>query len=77
MSISDTVGCVKGGDKEMKAKPQVQDPKFINVPEAAELTRLSEVSIRRYLTRKLLTRYKVFGRTLLKRDEVMALIRKA
>ena len=50
---------------------------FINVPEAAELLRLSDISIRRYLTKKMLTRYKVFGRTLLKREEVMALVRRA
>ena len=61
----------------MKTKQSDGDSKYINVPEAAELTRLSEISIRRYLTKKLLTRYKVFGRTLLRRDEVLALIRKA
>lgn len=54
----------------------------ISVPEAASLLRLSEKSIRRLLTEKRLTRFKVGvasvkSRTLLLRSEVVALIHKA
>jgi excisionase family DNA binding protein len=55
---------------------------YISVPEAASLLRLSDKSIRRLLTEKRLTRFKVGAasvksRTLLLRAEVVALIHKA
>jgi excisionase family DNA binding protein len=52
---------------------------FVTIREAAQLTRLSESSIRRFLTTKKLRRYKVAGgsRTLCKKDEVLALIQLA
>lgn len=48
---------------------------YVTVSESAEILRLSEISIRRYLTKKILARYKVGGRTLLRRDEVLALVK--
>lgn len=51
------------------------DDRFIHVKEAARLTTLSEISIRRYLTQGKLRRFKVGGRTLLKYSDVIALIR--
>jgi excisionase family DNA binding protein len=50
---------------------------FISVREAAGITKLSEVSIRRFLTRKTLRRYKVGARTLVRASEVLGLIREA
>jgi Helix-turn-helix domain len=55
---------------------------FVTVAEAAEILRLSQVSVRRFLTQKRLTRYKVdrskkTSRTLLKRSEVLSLVREA
>jgi len=50
---------------------------YITVRETAELTRLSEISIRRYLTQKKLTRYKCGGRTLVRLADAEALIREA
>jgi excisionase family DNA binding protein len=50
---------------------------YIAVREAAHLLRLSEVSVRRFLTEKRLKRYKAAGRTLLRRDEVLALVKPA
>ena len=63
--------------KYLKPPIKVPDAIYISIPEAAELTRLSEVSIRRYLTKKILVRYKAMGRTLLRRDDVLAMIKKA
>jgi hypothetical protein len=48
----------------------------VTVAQAAELLHLSEISIRRYLTKKLLVRYKVGARTLLRRDEVVGMIKR-
>jgi len=47
---------------------------FVNVKEAAIFTTLSEVSIRRFLTQKRLTRYKIGGRTLIRRSQLLSLI---
>jgi len=51
--------------------------RHISVAEAAEILRLSEISIRRFLTQKKLVRYKVGGRTLVLRSEVEAMIKRA
>jgi len=51
------------------------DDGFVSVREGAEMIKLSEISIRRYLTKKKLTRFKVGSRTLLKRSEVLGLVR--
>jgi excisionase family DNA binding protein len=50
-------------------------PQFVSVAEAAQLLRMSAVSIRRYLGQGKLKRYKVGARTLLRHDHVMALVR--
>ena len=60
----------------------VEQDEYIGIPEAAHLLRLSDKSIRRLLTEKKLTRFKVGAasvksRTLLLRSEVVALIHKA
>jgi len=49
-------------------------PKMISVREAANILRLSEISVRRFLTQRKLRRYKCGGRTLLKESEVVGLI---
>jgi len=60
----------------VKSKSPVREiTAYITVGEAAEILRLSEISIRRYLTKKVLARYKAGGRTLLRRDDVVALIK--
>jgi excisionase family DNA binding protein len=48
---------------------------YITVPEAADLLRMSEISIRRFLTQKKLARFKAGGRTLLRRDQVLGMVR--
>jgi len=48
---------------------------FLTVRESAALLKLSEVSIRRYLTQKKLRRFKVGSRTLLMRGDVLGLVR--
>ncbi len=50
---------------------------FFTVAEAAECTRSSEATIRRKLTSGELHRYKFFGRTLIKKSELLGLIREA
>jgi excisionase family DNA binding protein len=47
---------------------------YITVSEAAELVRVSEVSIRRYLGQKKLKKFKFGGRTLLNRSDVLGLV---
>jgi excisionase family DNA binding protein len=65
---------------EQKTIEQSKD-EYISIPEAASLLRLSDKSIRRLLTEKRLTRFKVGAsvksRTLVLRSEVVALIQKA
>jgi len=46
----------------------------LTVREGAALLKLSEASIRRYLTLKKLRRFKVGSRTLLKRGDVLGLV---
>lgn len=58
--------------------PPTQKPvegPFLSVSEAAQLLTISRVSIRRYLGMGKLKKYKVGARTLLRRDDVLALVR--
>jgi excisionase family DNA binding protein len=50
---------------------------FITCKEAALLLKLSEITIRRFLTQKKLKRYKVGTRTLILQADALALIREA
>lgn len=59
------------------AKPKSPDGEYLSCKEAAELVRLSEISVRRMLTRGTLKRYKLGARTLVSRSELMSLIRVA
>jgi excisionase family DNA binding protein len=59
---------------EAGATPQTD---FITVREAAGLLKMSEISIRRFLTQKKLKRFKVGARTLLRSSEVLGLIRES
>jgi len=52
-------------------------PEFVTCKEAASMVKLSEVSIRRFLTKGKLRRYKVGSRTLIRLSEVLGLIREA
>jgi excisionase family DNA binding protein len=58
-------------------KSEKDGREYISVSEAAELVRVSEVSIRRFLGQKKLKRYKFGARTLLDRAAVMNLVREA
>ena len=51
------------------------ESQFLSIQEAAELLRVSQVSIRRYLGQGRLKRFKVGARTLLRHDDVMSLVR--
>lgn len=60
--------------KAQAVKQAATAGEFITVREAAALLKLSEISIRRFLTVKKLRRYKVGSRTLLHASEVRSLI---
>jgi excisionase family DNA binding protein len=51
-----------------------EESRFVTVAEAQKLVRCSEATIRRLLTKKQLQRHKVFGRTLIDRSELLALV---
>lgn len=63
--------------KKSAASSGTQGQQFLSVQEAAELLRISPVSIRRYLGQKKLKRYKVGARTLLKAADVLGLVEAA
>jgi excisionase family DNA binding protein len=48
---------------------------YVSVKEAARLLKISEISVRRFLTLKRLRRFKVGSRTLVLQSEVLALVR--
>jgi excisionase family DNA binding protein len=52
----------------------VKEGEFITCREASEIGHKHEVTIRRLLAEKKLTRYKLGRRTLIRREEFMALI---
>jgi len=56
---------------------ELAEGEYISVREAAQLLRLSEISIRRFLTQKKLRRFKAQSRTLLRRAEVLGMVREA
>jgi hypothetical protein len=51
------------------------DPAYIDVEQAANFLRMSNASVRRYLTQKRLRRFKAGSRTLLLFDDVKGLVR--
>ncbi|HEV2617945.1 MAG TPA: helix-turn-helix domain-containing protein [Candidatus Acidoferrales bacterium] len=51
--------------------------KYITCRQGAEILKISEISVRRYLTQKKLRRFKVGSRTLILLSEVQSLIREA
>ena len=51
--------------------------KYMTVKETADFTRKSEAAIRLHLSQGVLTRFKFFGRTLIKFSEIESLIKKA
>jgi excisionase family DNA binding protein len=65
--------------KTATKKPPLSElrQQFVSVQEAAEMLRISQVSIRRYLGQGKLKRFEVGARTLLRHDEVMGLIRES
>jgi len=66
----------KKSNNEIEIEPFEQG-EFVDVPGAARFLLVSEASVRRYLTKKVLTRYKVLGRTLLRTSEVRNLVKVA
>lgn len=67
----------QGGEMPEKQVAVQEDAEFVTVAEAVRLTRSSEPTIRRKLTEGELRRYKFGGRTLIKRSELLGLIREA
>ena len=63
--------------KEKHMTPATQQSDFITVKEAAGILKLSEISIRRFLTKRKLKRFKAGARTLVRRSDVLSLIREA
>jgi excisionase family DNA binding protein len=55
----------------------IGEGEFITCKQAANLLKLSEISVRRLLTKKKLRRYKVGARTLIRASEVAGLVREA
>lgn len=55
-------------------KPVPQGP-FLSVREAAELLRIGKQSIHRYLRLGKIKRFKVGSRTIIRREDVLALVR--
>ena len=55
----------------------LDDPEYTSVAGAAGLMSVSQETIRKLLTRKRLSRYKFFGRTLIRVSELRSLVRKA
>jgi Helix-turn-helix domain len=62
--------------KKNESAATVEEISYVDVPGAMELTHYSEPSVRRLLTQRKLTRYKLGGRTLIDRAELLRLIRK-
>jgi excisionase family DNA binding protein len=63
---------------KIKTEPTIslhEGAAFISVKAAAELLSVSQVSIRRYLGQGQLKRFKFGSRTLVRRDDVMGLVR--
>ena len=61
-----------------KKIPQTQksiEGPFVSVAEAADLLRMGKSSIRRFLGMGKIKKYKVGARTLIRRDDVLALVR--
>jgi hypothetical protein len=61
----------------VKDTPVDPDERFCTCKEAAAILKMSEISIRRFLTQKRLTRLKCGARTLLRLSEVLAMVREA
>jgi excisionase family DNA binding protein len=59
-----------------KQQQQSKDGIYLTVREAADLLRLSEISVRRFLTQQRLRRFKAGSRTLLLRSDVLNLVKK-
>ena len=62
--------------KKNASAATVEEIQYVDVPGAMQLTHYSEPSVRRLLTQKKLARYKLGGRTLIDRAELLRLIRK-
>ena len=54
----------------------LDDPEYASVRQAANLMAVSEETIRKLLTKGRLSRYKFFGRTLVRVSELRSLVRK-
>jgi excisionase family DNA binding protein len=50
---------------------------FVGVSAAAQLLQVSEATIRRFLTQRKLRRYKCGARTLVKREDLLGLVKEA
>ncbi|MCU1305232.1 MAG: hypothetical protein JWQ87_5516 [Candidatus Sulfotelmatobacter sp.] len=57
------------------ARPTTDKDRLISIPTGAEMLSLSEATIRRYLTQKVLRRFKVGNRTLIKVGDLMGLVK--
>jgi excisionase family DNA binding protein len=60
-----------------QTQKSITEGPFLSVSQAAELLTVSKVSIRRYLGMGKLKKFKVGARTLIRRDDVLNLVREA
>jgi hypothetical protein len=51
------------------------DSEYVGITQAAQIIQVSEATIRRFLTQRKLKRFKIGARTIVKRSEVIGLIR--
>ena len=66
---------MQGMNTALKIEPTPgAEPLYISIKEGAALVRLSHWTLRAWLTQKRLTRYKIGGRTLIRRDELLGLV---
>lgn len=68
---------IRSSSVQTQRSPERSISQFVSVAEAADLLRISKVSIRRYLGMRKLKKFKVGSRTLIRRDDVLALVREA
>ena len=58
-----------------QTQKSITEGPFLSVSQAAELLTVSKVSIRRYLSLGKLKRFKFGSRTLIRRDDLLSLVR--
>ncbi|MGA7770478.1 MAG: helix-turn-helix domain-containing protein [Candidatus Sulfotelmatobacter sp.] len=65
----------KAPTKAKQVKPDAEGRQFVGLPTGADMLDLSVPTLRRWLSEGKLTRYKCGGRTLVKTDELLGLVK--